>query len=279
MTRRRGVLRAAGATFLVAVAGAAVLAARPDDTSTAAASPGPHDGRFHVECGFSHRLPDDPIVFPGEPGASHEHLFFGADTADAFSDADSLAAGDTTCATKQDTASYWAPALFDGDQLVEPIRSVAYYRAAPGVDPEAVEPYPFGLMMISGEATSTEPQPTEVVGWSCSVRGDVAESPPDCAGTLLLQVVFPDCWDGEHLDVADHRSHMAHSTDQGCPGSHPVALPQLEFHVEYPAPDPDAEMHLASGDLVTAHADFFNAWEPDKLANEVESCIHRDAYC
>ena len=72
---------------------------------------------------------------------------------------------------------------------------------------------------------------------------------------------------------------MAHSTDQGCPGSHPVALPQLEFHVEYPAPDPDAEMHLASGDLVPPHADFFNAWEPDKLANEVESCIHRDAYC
>ena len=280
MTRRRGVLLATGALVLVAVVGVAAWATRPDGgNDTAAASPGPHNGRFHVECGYSHSAPDDPIVFPGEPGASHQHDFFGASSTDAFSDADSLLAGDTTCATKQDKASYWAPSLFAGAEQIEPLGSTAYYRAADGVDPGAVEPFPFGLMMISGDPTATVTQPTGHVGWACSVRAPTLSTPPDCQSTLLLRVIFPDCWDGEHLDSEDHRSHVARSTDEGCPDSHPVALPQLEFHVRYPPPESRADLHLASGSILTAHADFFNAWDPDKLANEVQVCIAQDAYC
>ena len=30
-----------------------------------------------LRCGYSHPLTDDPIVFPGQPGASHFHDFFG----------------------------------------------------------------------------------------------------------------------------------------------------------------------------------------------------------
>lgn len=33
---------------------------------------------FLADCSYSHRLPDDPIVFPGMPGASHMHNFFGS---------------------------------------------------------------------------------------------------------------------------------------------------------------------------------------------------------
>ena len=32
---------------------------------------------FLADCPFSHRLPDDPIVSPNLPGASHMHDFFG----------------------------------------------------------------------------------------------------------------------------------------------------------------------------------------------------------
>jgi len=96
---------------------------------------------------------------------------------------------------------------------------------------------------------------------------------------VLMQVVFPDCWDGEHLDSADHRSHLARSTASGCPADHPVALPQLEFHVKYPLPEDLSDLRLASGSLLTGHADFLNAWDPDKLADEVRYCIHEDAYC
>ena len=42
-------------------------------------------GQFVVECGYSHSAPDDPIVYPGQPGMSHEHDFFGNVTTDADS--------------------------------------------------------------------------------------------------------------------------------------------------------------------------------------------------
>src|SRR5919201_4749448 len=38
---------------------------------------------WSVKCGFSHDAPDDPIVHPGQPGASHLHSFIGNTTTDA----------------------------------------------------------------------------------------------------------------------------------------------------------------------------------------------------
>jgi hypothetical protein len=267
-----------------AIAGTAITAvglrATSGDDAAASTLP-PHEGQFVVECTYSHSAPDDPIVFPGEPGLSHLHDFFGNVTADADSTTESLLDGDTTCATTQDRASYWAPALFDGDDKIDPGSSDAYYRAAPGVDPADVEPYPVGLRMISGDSMSTEPQPTNVVGFSCSRQEVRSTTPRECApgAPMTVRVVFPDCWDGRHLDSEDHKSHMAFSDDDGCPSSHPQPLPQLEFVVSYPFEGDPADLRLASGPPETAHADFFNAWEPDKLAREVRYCINGDAYC
>ena len=67
-------------------------------------------GQFVVECGFSHYLPDDPIVHPDEPGASHLHQFFGAVDAGVDATEQQLLDGDTTCDQRLDTASYWTPA-------------------------------------------------------------------------------------------------------------------------------------------------------------------------
>ena len=33
------------------------------------------DVNFVSVCRFSHRAPDDPIVYPGQPGLSHDHSF------------------------------------------------------------------------------------------------------------------------------------------------------------------------------------------------------------
>ena len=40
---------------------------------------------FISHCAFSHSLPDDPIVHPGVPGASHQHDFFANTTTSATS--------------------------------------------------------------------------------------------------------------------------------------------------------------------------------------------------
>ena len=211
--------------------------------------PGPQ-GRvpqFVVECTFSHTAPDDPIMHPGHSGRSHQHLFFGNTTADADSTAESLAEGDTTCDQKLDLASYWAPALYDHGELVEPITSVAYYRPGVGVDPRDLRPYPFGLKMIGGDQVAEEPQPLDVVAWSCGTGSERSPTPPTCpeGRPLRLAVSFPDCWDGENLDSEDHVSHMARSEDGVCPDSHGPRAPAAVHH--HPADHRENTVSLASG--------------------------------
>ena len=57
---------------------------------------------------------------------------------------------------------------------------------------------------------------------------------PNCGGgTLVLQIRFPDCWDGRNLDSADHKSHMAYTVSGICPSNYPVPVPLLEYNVRY----------------------------------------------
>ena len=90
-------------------------------------------------------------------------------------------------------------------------------------------------------------------------------------------VTFPDCWDGERLTGHGSSAHAVYS-DGGCPASHPVAVPQLMIGLDYPPVDP-AGLSLASGSILTGHADFWNVWDQDKLEREVANCINRDLVC
>jgi hypothetical protein len=240
--------------------------------------------QFLAECGVSHFSFDDPIVHPGHAGASHQHVFFGNAAADADATTADLIGAETSCDQPLDTASYWTPVLLDeAGRRIDPIRSVAYYRAGPDVDPTTVVPYPLGLTMVAGDPGATEPQPLAVTAWSCGVAARRSVSPPACpeGTTLRLLVTFPDCWDGERLrpeDPDDHTSHVAYSAAGSCPASHPVPIPQLQFAVDHPPVDPTG-LHLSSGPIETAHADFWNAWDERKLRTEVEHCLHRGVVC
>lgn len=274
---------AAAAIALVAVAAAvAVWRSSASDPAPDTAAVTPHDGRFVVECAWSHADTADPIVHYGMAGMSHLHEFFGATVTDASTTVDDLVESDTTCRNKEDRASYWAPALYDGDRRIEPSGSNAYYRAAAGVDPATVVPFPLGLKMLGGDQYATEEQDTDIVGFSCGFNPRRHPAPPDCGegSPLRVRITYPDCWDGEHLDdPVDHTSHMAYSDEDGCPTSHPVAVPQLEFIIEYPFHGDASDLRLASGETFTAHADFFNAWDPEALATDVRYCINADVVC
>jgi hypothetical protein len=270
------------ALVLVLVA-SAVLAFTLTETSepTAAVPEGPE---FVVECTWSHRAADDPIVHPGHEGASHMHDFFGSVATNASSTAWSLLGTDTSCQTHAgDTAAYWAPTLFDGDAAVDPGRLFAYYRRPAGAaaDPDAVQPYPLGLALVAGDATATADQPTSVVAWHCGASAARSARPPTCpsAAPLTLRVVFPSCWDGVHLDSSDHLSHVTYGDERGCPPTHPVGLPELVLDVSYAFVGDPSGMRLASGDIVTAHADFLNAWDADALARNVEACLQHGVRC
>jgi len=237
--------------------------------------------QFKVECGFSHAAADDPIVHFGHAGASHLHDFFGNVTVDADSTYESLLAGDTTCHQKLDTAAYWAPALFVDGEKVDPYVAIAYYRPGALVDPATVQPYPPGLLIVAGDSTATSPQPVSVAAWHCGSSPVLTAEPPDCppTATLAMRVAFPDCWDGENLDAPDHQSHMATSRAGRCPGSHPVPVPELVFDIRYPVHGANRNVFLASGSTYSAHADFMNAWDQEKLETEVRVCLNADRIC
>ena len=58
-----------------------------------------------------------------------------------------------------------------------------------------------------------------------------------------------------------------------------MPVPQLQFSVEYPVSGSADGLELASGGLITGHADFMNGWDPAKLASEVDLCLHREVVC
>jgi Domain of unknown function (DUF1996) len=162
-----------------------------------------------------------------------------------------------------------------------PLEAVAYYRPGVGVDPAIVEPYPYGLKMLGGDQVATQPQALDVVAWSCGTGSERSATPPTCpeGRPLRVAISFPDCWDGENLDSPDHVAHVARSDGGACPDSHPVAVPQLLLTITYPITGTGHDLSLASGSVLTGHADFFNAWDEDKLHTEVSSCIHRGLTC
>ena len=236
---------------------------------------------FVESCRFSHQAPDDPIVFPGKPGASHQHTFVGNRTTDAFSTYGSLRSGRTSCARAEDTAAYWVPALYQGASVVLPRAATIYYRRG---TTSPVATFPNGLRMIAGDAAATSPQGMRVTFWSCGALSGVPPSSdmPTCpqgrGSSLRLHVRFPSCWDGRRLDSADHKSHMAYAVRGTCPATHPVAVPAIAQIYRYPTLGGEG-FTLASGGEHSAHADFFNAWRPGALKRLVEGCLNALVHC
>jgi hypothetical protein len=236
---------------------------------------------FIENCRFSHRAPDDPIVFPGKSGMSHDHTFVGNRTTNAFSTYRSLRAGSTSCRRRADTAAYWMPTLYRGTTPLLPAAGTIYYRRGTF---DEVRPFPRNLRMIAGDATATTPQEFRFVFWNCGggKGGSPSSAIPTCPSTpgsaLRLHVRFPNCWDGRQLDSRDHKSHMAYAEKGHCPSSHPVAVPAITILFRYPSLGGDG-FSLASGGQLSGHADFVNTWRSSALQRLVDRCLNELAHC
>ena len=102
-------LLAVGAVVVLGACGASGPMAASSQPDHAIAGPQGGKGQFVVACAYSHASLDDPIVFPGQPGASHRHVFFGNVTTDAASTIASLDSGGTSCEQQLDRAAALAP--------------------------------------------------------------------------------------------------------------------------------------------------------------------------
>ncbi|MEM8746048.1 MAG: DUF1996 domain-containing protein [Actinomycetota bacterium] len=251
-----------------------------DEIDPARRGPQGRVAQFVVHCELSHIAFDDPIVLPWQPGASHQHQFFGNRAVDSDPGYERAIGADTSCDQPLDTAAYWTPTLLAEDgSRIDTLGMTAYYRPGDGVAPTDVVAYPPAFTMIAGDAEGADDVDTSIVAWGCGSGARREETPPSCSesSTLRMWITFPDCWDGNRVNTFGAGAHVRYS-DDGCPDSHPIALPQLLLGVDWPPVDPDG-LSFSSGDLTTAHADFWNTWDQEKLEREVASCLHRDLVC
>jgi hypothetical protein len=248
---------------------------------------------------FTHFNYDDALVFPGRPGATHLHIYYGNSRVNAFttaanirSNCQSAAAGGTA-----NCSAYWMPAIIDSrgnPVLPNPSNRpdhddmIAYYKTGFLISPSQVrqQVMPPGLRMIAGNANATGPQGGFVdVSYTCAGGGGTPYIPA-CGPNqeLIASISFPNCWNGRDLASPDHQSHMAYGDPaSGCPSSHPVPIPAIRFNAHYWITDPNGTRgwRLSSDNYSTSqpggyslHADWMNGWDPAVANIWLTRCNH-----
>jgi len=257
-------------------------------------------GSFKVSCGWTRTLPDDPIVFPGQPGASHLHDFFGNTTTNANSTQDTMVHGFTSCGDWDDTAGYWSPVGFLTGSQITPLVQRIYYFGDVNV---SVETIPAGLLIVAGNKNATSAADNPHVAWNCGGGNETPLSthPYDCRpyqGTVTTAdgvtgwVDFPECWDGATPTSAGSWD-MAYKASGNCPPGYPHMLPQLRLRLHFGIwdpcagltpcgptdPDTNVRLTLSSGAYYTLHADFWNTWQQAALSYLVANCLDAHVAC
>ncbi|GAA4250496.1 DUF1996 domain-containing protein [Dactylosporangium darangshiense] len=252
---------------------------------------------FRADCQYSHSAADDPIVFPGLPGASHMHSFVGNKATGAGTQVGDLQKFTaTTCKPVQDHSAYWVPTLFDAatGKPVETTGFRVYYRSLMS-NSSGQMPMPTGLRMIAGDAKKTQPTPRGAKGqFYCAFYGPgdldgIARSSngnwPICGGdaTLHFMLQFPDCWDGKNLDSPNHKDHVAFGSGNACPASHPVKIPAITFDIQYGAKGTTAGYYLSSDptgkSASSMHGDAFVVWDVDTMNKRTKDCVQQRRTC
>jgi hypothetical protein len=233
-------------------------------------------------------------VYPGQPGKSHLHVFFGNTGTNANSTPASIAnTGNSTCRGGTiNRSGYWAPAMIDtlDGTPVTPQSLIVYYKTGfNGVRPGDVKSLPQGLRMIAGDSKNSGPyQWGGPAHFTCiepvSGTGPSTQNiPTTCAtgNTIWAAVTFPQCWDGVNLDSPDHKSHMSYPVQGSCPSTHPVPVPEITVNVLYTVADMKAlsRWRLASDTYdpstpagYSSHADWFNGWKSKFMDSFVQNC-------
>ena len=268
-------------------------------------------GAFRFICQAAHLGYDDPIVYPGQPGKSHLHQFFGNTLTDANSTFASLrGTGDSTCMGPLNRSAYWMPAMMNGKGgVIRPDFVSIYYKRRPASDPECERQgkecvaLPRGLRFVFGyNMTNPAESPTGEAYWNCQGTGAVPGQYPSLAearkhcpvGTQIGAVIkAPDCWDGKNIDSPDHRSHVAYGSygDWGyykCPASHPMVIPQFTLGAWYGTDSSLPGWYLSSDrmpgmadaiDGATLHSDWWGAWDDKTMETWTANCIDKKLNC
>ncbi len=248
-------------------------------------------------CAATHRLSDDPIVYPRQPGASHLHQFFGNRSVKASSTYDSMLGGSTSCGTTNDKAGYWVPALYEDGRYINPIglradgkatRTSFYYRAdnvsSSYKAAHPVQSFPRNFRMIAGTAhahsVAEQPKLGKEIYWGCSDNSTgKLKLPQSCSsGAITLHVGFPNCWNGKATGTND-TPNVTYPSSGVCPRTFPRVLPRVIYRIEYPVGKTTGAITLSSGPSYSIHADFWNTWRQVTLNRLVGTCLRGGRDC
>lgn len=254
---------------------------------------------FRFRCKASHFLYDDPIVFPGQPGKAHLHMFFGNTMANGNSTYESLRkTGDGSCdGGPLNRSAYWMPAVVnENGKVAVPDHITIYYKRHPGTNR-----IPRGLRMIFGFDHRYPDQ--KIKRWKCANGGGEFETIPEvnCPADQQLMVTLgaPNCWDGKNLDSADHRSHMSYGSynqygENVCPDTHPVNIPSFTMLIswshsgfaeyskwrlasDHVSPHDPTSAKLPPGS--TMHSDWFGGWDDGVMDMWHDGCMDQFKSC
>jgi Domain of unknown function (DUF1996) len=254
------------------------------NTTTAQPRTSDGTGAFRTVCLFSHMNFDDPLVFPGKPGASHLHAFFGNTLTHAYSTASTIKnSGNSTCRGGiANRTAYWVPAIVDAKGVPQaPDLMNVYYKTGYKLPPSTIRPFPEGLRMLAGDPKANFKQ--WFAQWACMAGGGHVDTvPTSCppGSSIVMALTFPQCWDGVNLDSPDHRSHMAYPTGLTCPSTHPVPIPEITYNVNYPVPAAGAASWRLVSDMYdpslpggySVHGDWIEGWDPEVSTTFVQRC-------
>ena len=252
-------------------------------------------GAFRETMAFAGMSNDDPIVYPGQPGRSHSHTFFG-NLVDAHTTSANIrnSAWCSSAGGKLNCTAVWVPTVvdtFDGTPVV-PSGMNFYYKSSYEFAPEKareIVAVPVGLRVVSGNPANVNPEAGgaryvclgpkgEDSGWKTTLTAAVASGACLPGGELIFGVNFPSCWDGINLDSPNHISHMSgvqqsqtYPYPKSCPATHPRQIPSMSINAHYPITSACqvARWRLAS-DMYDAklpagmsgHADYMMGWDP-----------------
>ena len=249
---------------------------------------------------YTGSLMDDPIVFPGRPGASHMHDFFCNAQTTGSSTYLQMVAAPTSCPSG-DAAGYWAPALYRNGFKINPsgsgVRGQIYYRASNITANVRMTAFPADFMMIVGDSHATSLDDANAVNadsgiaskigseqyWGCSDNSESGKQtqPVNCStGIISLHLGFPNCWNGVKVNGDQIKAGTMRFPSSGaCPSNFPIVLPRLIERFEYPVGTDSSGITLSSGPTYTVHADFWNTWRQSSLEYLVDHCLNAAIDC
>ncbi|GAB3258083.1 hypothetical protein GCM10027456_36420 [Kineosporia babensis] len=189
--------------------------------------------------------------------------------------------GASSCLNPGDRSTYWVPQLTQAGEAIEPETFQVLYKGAVD-DYTSVQAFPAGLRILAGGRGAAPSAAAESsVSFSCTDYDENALPPASTCrdgDRLIARIAAPGCWDGRHLDVSGHRSHLAWAASGQCPSSHPVAIPTLLVRVVYPI---DAAQGVKVSGLKDAEYGFgaVAGWQPKVLRQLVGECINAGEHC